>query len=163
MDLELAIDKARGEALKSFELSLALNSIGLGDKMLSRALEAPASDKNMSVTKMAAAQTGLTVSNAREQMESTELENLKMMRVASSEAAKTMSPGERFQMLYGMYGEWKEQNAGSPSTAAARNQDDLVKLRGAIYHLKQKPELSAADKVLLAELQARLKAAQHRA
>lgn len=99
----------------------------------------------------------------RASRESAELENLKMMRTSSSEAAMTMSPGERFQMLYGMYGEWKEQNMGLPSTAAVGTQDDLVKLRGAIYKLKQKHKLSAADKLLLAELQARLKAAQHRA
>lgn len=168
--VEKALAQVRSDAASAFEKSLALEGLGLKQApSLGQAASgggAQVASDEVSKTYLEQQVTGVV--KAREEIETADLDNLKMMRVKSSEQVKDKSPAEKWQHLYHMYGEWKDQTEAAKGQHVATrkamgstlSEDEIIKLRGAIYALKQRTNMSQADKALLADLQARLKAAQ---
>jgi len=165
LSLEAELERVRHEGLKNFEHSLVLEGLALSNVLTEK------KESEIDFESQTYLEDLESIAHARENMEESELDQIKMMRVASSEHTKDKSKADKWKYLYGMYGEWKEQTnksdvASSPmrkiASSEASNDEEVIKLRGQIYALKNKASLTQHDKVLLAELQAKLKAAQYR-
>ena len=153
--LEREIRALRVSAVKSFDDSLALESLGLGPAELYGAERDEAGDRGEGLDPYD--QMSRSIAHASELAEDEDLENLKMLRVASAEVVKDMKPGEKFAHLYDLYDSSKNDGSNRHAHMA---EEERIKLRGQIYALKQRTNLSQKDRVLLSELQARLKAAK---
>ena len=153
MVVEKQIGSVREASVRSFDASLALESLGLGPSDLHESNRVDQADADSGTY------VGMNknIANAPERADDQDLEDIKMMRVASAEVTKEMKPGDKFEYLYGMYSGSKHAGDAKANTMS---EEQKVNLRGKIYHLKNSTNLSEADKVLLAELQAQLKAAQ---
>ena len=81
---------------------------------------------------------------------------LTLVQVKSCEVAPNKSPAERFAHLYDLYHEGKSD---TPDKTQKATEQEILKLRQQIRHLKESTRLTVADKALLHDLQARLKAA----
>lgn len=156
VSLERSMADLRREAARSFDASLALESLGLGPSELYETDRLASSGRDDQVDPYVAMTK--SIAHAAEQADDQDLESIKMIRVASADLVKDMKPGEKFAHLYGMYSETKQEDT-QQLRHSALTEEQKIKLRGQIYALKQHTHLSQEDKIRLAELQAQLKAA----
>jgi len=163
--LEEDLARCRREGLKEFEESLVLDGLSLGHFLTSP------QTKQVELESQTLLEDMERTAHARQIMEETELEQIKLIRVMSADQTKDKTKGEKFKMLYGQYGEWKDQkdldNKLSPNvmkkvTSTPGPDAEVTRLRGQIHALQNKSNVTEADKLRLVELQAKLKAAQYR-
>ncbi len=166
---ERAAQAARREADETLDRMLALDGVGIGPaELFGEAGNAAVGNKSPLEEETEA------VARAKQQAEQSDLTNLKMLRVQSKEVTREMNPADKWAHLYGMYDSSRQPQAqlapsASPSifrvksnqgaVAAALSDEEITKLRGQIYHLRQRTNMTQPDKVLLSELQAKLRAA----
>jgi len=154
--LEDEVDKLRKDALQSFEASLNLPALGL-ELLLTTA-------KKKSVNFKETSNKVITLEESdvpdHETMEFPP-ENLKLMRTGSTQSMEQKDAKERWQSLYKMFKEWKHQTSVAEAAQIVKHKDkaqesEIIKLRAAIYSLRQRKQLSHTDQKLLNEMSARL-------
>ncbi len=166
---ERAAEAARREADDALDKMLALEGVGIGPaELFGEAGNAAAGHKTPLEEEAEA------LAKAKQQAEQSDITNLKMMRVQSKEVTKEMNPADKWAHLYGMYDSSRQQPATlapppttsifrvkshGHSNSASLTDEEVTKLRGQIYQLRQRTNLSQSEKVLLSDLQAKLRAA----
>jgi hypothetical protein len=159
---ERAAAAARTAADEALDRMLGLDQLGIGPaELFGEAGDSAAGHRTPLEEETEA------IARARQHAEQTELNNLKMMRVQSREVTKDLSAADKWAHLYGMYDSSRSpvpvhQEYHKPSIFKVRSsasEDEVTRLRGQLYQLKQKTNMSQADRIALADLQARLKAA----
>jgi len=93
--------------------------------------------------------------------------NPKLMRTPSTEDLGNLQPVSKWQSLFKMFREWKQQTniaKGQYLTLATpkpldelKIEEEIIQLRSAIHSLRQRKRLSPSDQKLLETLQKRLK------
>ena len=159
---ERAAEAARAEADEALDRMLGLEQLGIGPAELFGEAGNAAAGNRTPLEEEAEA-----IARARQHAEQSDLNNLKMMRVQSRDVTKEMSAADKWAHLYGMYGSSKPQALAPPTGAGGGSlfksrssaEDEVTRLRGQIHAYKNKTNLSQTDKIALADLQARLKAA----
>jgi len=92
-----------------------------------------------------------------------EPENLKLMRTTSTSSMEGKDATQKWHGLFRMFKEWKHQNTVAQAavlmkgTERAQVNDEIIKLRTAIYSLRQRKNLSATDQQLLQGMSEKLK------
>jgi hypothetical protein len=89
------------------------------------------------------------------------------MRTQSTESMKEKNPVEKWQSLFSMYKEWSHHDRVARGQVAAKvlenqpkTQKEMNEIRAAILSLQKRKNLGAADRALLEDLQAKLRAYQ---
>lgn len=92
-------------------------------------------------------------------------ENEKLMRTKSTQSMQNLSAQQKWQSLFKMFKEWNHQTTvaqasqlvGGRGLANDSVQEEIIKLRSALYSMRQRKNMSASDKVLMEQLTVKLK------
>lgn len=155
--LQRDISKTMKKEIKNFEDSLALNELNLPPLLSNKKSQVefiPAAVKLDSSPNLSMASKDQV--DEHETMEDVP-EDVTLMRTKSTQNMEDKTPQEKWQGLFRMFKEWKHQkNVAEASQIMRRNnpekaivEDEIIKLRIAIYSMRQRKTLSKSDQNLL--------------
>jgi len=167
--LEDDINRLRRKEQSNFEKSLELDSLGISGIItkakLQSSIDREASSSSIPVTEEVIITALPSAYSPIEEHEPMTMipENEKLMRTGSTQSMKNLSAEQKWKGLFKMFKEWNYQTkvgAASRIVTTGNNgsvQDEIIKLRAALYQLRQRKNLTESDKLLMEQMAVKLK------
>jgi len=161
--IEREIEKLRKEEFSAFEASLSLNDLGISKILKHRG--GKDKDERVKIADLESDRRA-TVGSTDEHltMDDNEIESAKLMKTKSTQDVDKKDAQGKWQSLFSMFKEWKFQTGVAEASRLVKQssqrklmQEEIVKLRSAIYALRQRKHLNISDQRLLDQMTKTLK------
>jgi len=156
--LQRDISNITKKEIKIFEESLQLEELKLPKLLTSKKMDTPAASTKLDISQSSSYSSKEPV-DEHETMEDVP-EDVTLMRTKSTQNMEDKTPQEKWQGLFRMFQEWRHQkNVAEASqimkrknSEAAMLSDEIIKLRTAIYSMRQRKTLGRSDQDLLKQM-----------